>query len=109
VDLDTGKFEAITFCPGYVRGLAFWQNWAIVGLSKPRGGDNTFSGLELDELLAAKDAEPRCGMMAIDLTNGAIVHWLRFEGIVTELYLDKFCKEFQSSWAVASGKCHWQI
>jgi uncharacterized protein (TIGR03032 family) len=63
VDLDTGKFEAITFCPGYVRGLAFWQNWAIVGLSKPRSGDNTFSGLELDELLVAKDAEPRCGMM----------------------------------------------
>jgi uncharacterized protein (TIGR03032 family) len=86
VDLDTGKFEAITFCPGYVRGLAFWQNWAIVGLSKPRGGDNTFSGLELDELLAGKDAEARCGMMVIDLTNGAIVHWLRFEGIVTELY-----------------------
>jgi len=86
VDLDTGKFEAITFCPGYVRGLTFWQNWAIVGLSKPRGGDNTFSGLELDELLAAKDAEARCGMMVIDLTNGAIVHWLRFEGIVTELY-----------------------
>lgn len=86
VELETGKFEAITFCPGYVRGLAFWQNWAIVGLSKPRGGDNTFSGLELDELLVAKDAEPRCGMMAIDLATGAIVHWLRFEGIVTELY-----------------------
>ena len=46
-----------------------------MGLSKPRGGDNTFSGLELDELLLAKDAEARCGMMAIDLTNGAIVHW----------------------------------
>ncbi|MEG3850738.1 TIGR03032 family protein, partial [Microcoleus sp. herbarium19] len=86
VDLDTGKFQAIAFCPGYVRGLAFWQNWAIVGLSKPRGGDNTFSGLELDELLVAKDAEARCGMMVIDLTTGAIVHWLRFEGIVTELY-----------------------
>jgi len=86
VDLDTGKFEAITFCPGYVRGLAFWHNWAIVGLSKPRGGDNTFSGLELDDLLIAKDAEARCGMMVIDLTTGAIVHWLRFEGIVTELY-----------------------
>ncbi|MBD0394157.1 MAG: DUF4915 domain-containing protein, partial [Microcoleus sp. C1-bin4] len=34
----------------------------------------------------AKDAEARCGMMVIDLTNGAIVHWLRFEGIVAELY-----------------------
>ncbi|MEP6488935.1 TIGR03032 family protein [Microcoleus vaginatus GB2-A3] len=40
----------------------------------------------MDELLVAKDAEARCGMMAIDLTTGAIVHWLRFEGIVTELY-----------------------
>ncbi|MEG4818453.1 DUF4915 domain-containing protein [Microcoleus sp. K5-D4] len=84
--LDTGKFEAITFCPGYVGGLAFWQQWAIVGLSKPRGGDNIFSGLELDELLLAKDAEARCDMRVIDLTNGAIVHWLRFEGIVTKLY-----------------------
>ncbi|WP_228057622.1 DUF4915 domain-containing protein [Tychonema sp. LEGE 07203] len=55
-------------------------------MSKPRGGNNTFSGLELDDLLVAKDAEARCGMMAIDLTTGAIVHWLRFEGIVTELY-----------------------
>ena len=26
------------------------------------------------------------GMMVIDLINGAIVHWLRFEGILTELY-----------------------
>ncbi|WP_445171963.1 DUF4915 domain-containing protein [Microcoleus sp.] len=26
------------------------------------------------------------GMMVIDLTNGAIVYWLRFEGIVTEVY-----------------------
>ncbi|MFM9268473.1 TIGR03032 family protein [Tychonema sp. BBK16] len=86
VDLATGKFEAIAFCPGYLRGLAFWQNWAIVGLSKPRGGDNTFSGLELDELLAQKDVEPRCGMMVIDLNSGAIVRWLKWEGLVTELY-----------------------
>ncbi|MEG5175048.1 DUF4915 domain-containing protein [Microcoleus sp. B3-D7] len=69
-----------------MRGLAFWQQWAIVGLSKPRGCDNIFSGLELDELLLVKDAEARCGMMVIDLTNGAIVHWLRFERIVTKLY-----------------------
>jgi len=50
------------------------------------GEIDTFSGLELDELLLAKDAEPRCGTIVIDLTNGAIVHWLRFEGIVTGLY-----------------------
>ena len=86
IDLATGKFEAVAFCPGYLRGLAFWSDYAIVGLSKPRDGDKTFSGLPLDELLKEKDTDPRCGLMVVDLNTGAIVHWLRFEGIVTELY-----------------------
>ncbi|MEM9271893.1 MAG: TIGR03032 family protein [Cyanobacteria bacterium P01_F01_bin.143] len=86
VDFQTGKFEAVAFCPGYLRGLAFWGNYAIVGLSKPRSGDKTFSGLPLDELLAAKDAEARCGLMIVDLNTGAIANWVRFEGKITELY-----------------------
>ena len=86
VDFQTGKFEAVAFCPGYLRGLAFWENYAIVGLSKPRHGDKTFSGLPLDELLAAKDAEARCGLMIVDLNTGAIANWVRFEGKITELY-----------------------
>lgn len=86
VDLQAGKFEAVAFCPGFLRGLAFHQDYAIVGLSKPRGGDRTFSGLPLDEQLIAKDTDPQCGLMAIDLSTGAIAHWFRFEGIITELY-----------------------
>jgi uncharacterized protein (TIGR03032 family) len=86
VDLETGAFEAIAFCPGYLRGLAFWHNLAIVGLSKPRREDQAFSGLALDNQLAAKDAEARCGLMVIDLQSGTIVHWLRLEGVITELY-----------------------
>ena len=53
-------------------------NFNTVSEHEILGDRDTFSGLELDELLAAKDAEPRCGMMVIDLTTGAIVHWLRF-------------------------------
>jgi len=86
VDLDLGKFEPITFCPGYARGLAFWQNYAIVGLSKPRSGDGTFSGLLLDDRLKEKDADARCGLLVIDLKTGTIVHWVRIEGTITELY-----------------------
>lgn len=86
VDLKTGTFEPIAFCPGYLRGLAFWGDFAIVGLSRPRNGDKTFSGLPLDDLLQAKDASPRCGLMVINLNSGAIEHWLRFEGVITELY-----------------------
>ena len=57
----------------------------MVGISKPRN-NKTFSGLPLDEQLQAKDASPRCGLLAIDLRSGDIVHWLRIEGVVEELY-----------------------
>jgi uncharacterized protein (TIGR03032 family) len=85
VDIKLGTFTPITFCPGYLRGLALWSDYAVVGLSKIRG-NKTFSGLALDENLAAKDVESRCGLQIIDLRNGDIVHWLRIEGIVEELY-----------------------
>ena len=84
-DLESGKFEQVAFCPGYMRGLAFHGDFAIVGLSKPRH-TKTFSGLPLDENLAAKQAEARCGLQVIDLRSGDVVHWLRLDGIVEELY-----------------------
>ena len=31
-------------------------------------------------------AEPRCGLLVIDLRSGDIVHSLRIEGVVEELY-----------------------
>lgn len=85
VDLKAGKFEPLTFCPGYLRGMAFIGNYAVVGLSKPRE-NKTFSGLPLDDNLLAKNAEARCGLMVIDINTGDIVHWLRITGVVRELY-----------------------
>ncbi len=85
VDRERGVFEPITFCPGYMRGLAFINDFAVIGLSKPRH-NKTFSGLPLDDNLRAKDAEARCGLQVIDLRTGDIVHWLRLDGIVEELY-----------------------
>lgn len=85
VDVERGVFEPVAFCPGYLRGLAFSGDFAIVGLSKPRH-NKTFSGLPLDEKLQAKDASPRCGLLVIDLRTGDIVHSLGIEGVVEELY-----------------------
>jgi uncharacterized protein (TIGR03032 family) len=85
VDPKTGASEPVTFCPGYLRGLTFIGDYAVVGLSRPRD-DKTFSGLPLNETLAAKGAEARCGLHVIDLRSGDSVHWLRLEGMVTELY-----------------------
>lgn len=85
VDPRTGVFEAITFCPGYLRGLAFSGDWAIAGLSRPRR-NSAFDGLVLGERLEFERAEARCGLVVIDLRTGHIVHWAWFEGDVSELY-----------------------
>ena len=85
VDMDAGKFIPLTFCPGYLRGLSFSGDFAIAGLSLPRQ-NKTFSGLALEDNLKARHAEPRCGLQVIDLKNGDVVHWLRIQGLVNELY-----------------------
>ena len=85
VDLASGRFEPLCFCPGYMRGLSFHGDFALVGLSKPRE-NKTFSGLALDDHLKSRNAEARCGIQVIDLRSGDIVHWLRIEGVVEELY-----------------------
>lgn len=84
-DLERGVFEPVAFCPGYQRGLAFHGDFAVVGISQPRH-NKTFSGLPLDEKLQAKQAEPHCGLLVIDLRSGDVVHSLRLEGVVLELY-----------------------
>ncbi|WP_368912097.1 TIGR03032 family protein [Taklimakanibacter deserti] len=85
VDLAAGRFEALCFCPGYLRGLDFIGDIAVVGLSKPRD-NKTFSGLALDQQLADRKMEPRCGLYFIDTKSGSVVHSLTMEGVVSELY-----------------------
>ena len=85
VDLASGRFEPIAFCPGYLRGLSFHGDYAIATLSKPR--HLTFQGLPLNDRLGQKGAEPQCGLQIIDLRSGSISEWLRLDGtLVTELY-----------------------
>jgi len=85
VDLASGRFEAIAFCPGYARGLAFVGKFAVIGLSLARD-NRTFSGLPLDAALSERDAVARCGLAIIDLDSGEMVGWVRIEGVVRELY-----------------------
>lgn len=79
-----GQFHAIAFCPGFVRGLGFFDDYAFVGLSKPRY--QRFEGLALDRKLTEADSEPWCGVQVIDLRDGTCVHWFRIDGSVAELY-----------------------
>jgi uncharacterized protein (TIGR03032 family) len=85
IDLARGTFEPVAFCPGYLRGLAFVGDYAVVGLSKARH-DRTFTGLALEEALGARGAQAQCGLHVINLRTGDAEHFLRVEGIVTEIY-----------------------
>lgn len=84
IDAESGAFQPIVFCPGFLRGLQFHAGHAIVGLSLPRNG--SFSGLQLDDELKKRDAEPWCGVQVVNLKSGDIVQWIRLEGEVTELF-----------------------
>lgn len=84
VDRSAGRFEPIAFLPGYLRGLTFIGDLAVMGISAPR--ERTFSGLALQERLEREKVSPRCGIMVVDLRSGDVVHWLRLEGVVRELY-----------------------
>lgn len=84
IDRKSGTFEPVAFCPGFLRGLSFNGDYALVGTSLPRR--TGFTGLALDEELKRRDAAARCAIMVIDLRTGDTVHWLRFDSHITELY-----------------------
>ncbi|MCO6043160.1 TIGR03032 family protein [Aeoliella sp. ICT_H6.2] len=85
VDLDRGEFEPVAFVPGYARGLAFVDHYAIVGLSRPRE-QNKFGGLALDDELAKRGMTSYAGLAIVDLETGQTVQTLEIEGRIAELY-----------------------
>ncbi|GLK55982.1 uncharacterized protein (TIGR03032 family) [Methylopila capsulata] len=85
VDVAARRFEPLAFCPGYARGLAIVGRHAVVGLSLARE-NKTFGGLALEQELAQRGEEPRCGLLVIDVKTGETVEWVRLAGPVRELY-----------------------
>jgi len=79
-----GSFRPIAFCPGFLRGLAFKDGYAFVGLSRPRY--QRFEGLDLDRRLKDADSAAWCGVQIIDLAKGTCVDWFRIDGDIGELY-----------------------
>ena len=85
VDLAKRRFVPVSFFPGYLRGLAFFGDTAVVGVSKARDGFD-FKGLPLEASLRKNAVEPMCGLCFVDITTGTPLHTLRFHGTVSELY-----------------------
>ncbi|WNJ98305.1 TIGR03032 family protein [Thalassospiraceae bacterium LMO-JJ14] len=85
VDVNAKNFEPVVMCPGFLRGMTIVGNFAIACISKGREG-HTFGDLALEQNLKDRDTDARCGLVVIELTSGNILHWLRLEGLVEELF-----------------------
>lgn len=96
-----GRFVPVAFCPGFLRGLAFVDRYAFVGLSKPRY--KRFDGLALADRLRATDSEAWCGVQVIDLDSGTCVDWFRIDGAVGELYDIEIVPGFACPMTVSPG------
>src|SRR5262245_22301809 len=83
-DTDHGRFVPVARCPGYTRGLAFPDEHAIVGLSRPRYDD--FSGFELEHRFEDVRSESWCGMQIIEMRTGTCVEWFRIDRQVGEIH-----------------------
>ena len=84
VDFAERKFVPLAFVPGFARGLSIIGNVAAIGLSKPR--NQRFEGLQLDEELRQRDADPWCGVQIVSLGNGDVLNWIRFDGDMGEIF-----------------------
>ncbi|MES1241471.1 MAG: TIGR03032 family protein [Acidobacteriota bacterium] len=81
LDPASGRMETIARLPGFTRGLAFAGPYAFVGLSQVRES-NIFGGIPLAERVKEK----LCGVWVLDLRDGRIAGFLRFEGLVQEVF-----------------------
>jgi uncharacterized protein (TIGR03032 family) len=81
VDPASGKVQTVTELPGYTRGLALYDRFAFVGLSKIRE-TSTFGGMPI----ADRQPELKCGVGVVDLTTGRLVAHLEFVTGVEEIF-----------------------
>ena len=82
VDQKAGRVETVAQLPGFTRGLAFAGDYAFVGLSQVR--ETFFDGIPLAKRITLD--ERACGVWVVDIRNGNIVAFLKFEDAVQEIF-----------------------
>ena len=85
IDRRSKQFEPVRFVPGYARGLSIHSKYAFVGLSKPRR-ERAFQDLPLQTTLEKHNMAACCGVEVIDMETGLVVHSVRIESSIMELF-----------------------
>jgi uncharacterized protein (TIGR03032 family) len=81
VDPASGQVRTVTELPGYTRGLALYDRFAFVGLSKIRES-STFGCMPIAE----RRPDLKCGVGVVDLATGRLVAHLEFVTAVEEIF-----------------------
>lgn len=84
VNPKTNETERVLWRPGFLRGLRFYKNYALICCSAPR--NKTFEGLPLDKELEDRGENSRCALDIIDLDTMTLKHSLEITGSVREIY-----------------------
>jgi uncharacterized protein (TIGR03032 family) len=79
VNLTTGQFESIAFCPGFVESLCFVSDYAILSISTPQAHSDILDGCTLLAQIKKHDMPLRCGIVAINLKTGELLQGLAFD------------------------------
>ncbi|MGH7005270.1 MAG: TIGR03032 family protein, partial [Alphaproteobacteria bacterium] len=69
VHTGNAAFEEVAFCPGWLSGLAFVDDYALVATSVSRGGQGA-GGLPLEANLETYRARPQTALCVIELASG---------------------------------------
>jgi len=85
VDIEAGKFVPKKFLPGFLRGLSFVNNYAVICLSSDRH-DNSFKDIPLGKILEEQGQKVKVGIVIVDLDNFDIKHQMQFYGKNIEFY-----------------------
>jgi uncharacterized protein (TIGR03032 family) len=81
LDESAGSLVELVRLPGFTRGLCFVGPYAFVGLSQIRESA-IFGGIPI-----AEDLQQRyCGVWVVDTRSKATVAFVRFEGVVQEIF-----------------------
>jgi len=78
--LDAGSFEIIAQLPGFARGMARYQNYLFVGLSRLRKSSPTFADLPIAQRSLFS------GFVVLDLQSESIVATFKYENGCEEIY-----------------------
>ena len=81
IDPRSRSVDTVARLPGYTRGLAIYDSWAFVGLSRIRE-TSTFGGVPIAE----RRDQLKCGVGVVDLRTGALVSQFEFQTGVEEIF-----------------------